>query len=185
MNRKHFAAVSIMFIFGLTSLAFAQGQFYAESTNSWQVESVDPAPPAALAGGALATRAPFYAESTNSWEPVDSGSSTFATAHERYGKPGSLRLEAAVKLAGATLNPGDYDVRYVESPEGHYVEFNKTVENDLATEGLSVYEQEVVAEVPCTMEQLNAVVAHTELLANRSHNVARLEIRGEKVVHLF
>ncbi len=184
MKRKYLLAVSIAVIFAFTSLAFAQGQFYAENSNSWVVDAVDSIPAAAPDRLASVSHAPFYAESANSWQPLGPDTSAGA-AREYYGKNAIVTVKAAMTLAGATLNPGEYDVRYVDSTQGHHVKFSKTVENDFAPEGMSVYETKVVAEVSCTMEQLNSVVAHTELLPGGRNTVARLEIRGEKVVHLF
>jgi hypothetical protein len=56
---------------------------------------------------------------------------------------------------------------------------------DSLPEGLSPYQEQVVARVNCTREPLNTTVARTELQPRTAGTTARLEIRGEKVVHLF
>lgn len=113
------------------------------------------------------------------------GASGKPAMHEHAGKTGKLKLRAAVKLGDVVLQPGDYEVRHINSAKGHFVEFAQVVENDYVPEGLSVYERQVVARVNCTLEPLNAVVAQTELLPKTDGTMARLEIRGEKVMHMF
>ncbi len=175
MKKRISITVLATIILALAGLAYAQERpFNAEEGNGkWGAE---PAVSPAYNGYQY-----FNAEIANS-APLTTAPRSAAT---HYGKTGKLHLKAAVNIAGGTLKRGDYDVRFVDSPGGHYVEFSKTVINHFAEEGQSPYEEKVVAEIPCTMEQLNAAVAHTELLPKTDHSVASLEIRGETVLHLF
>ncbi len=181
MKPISYSAVLAALVLAITSVTWAQSQFYPENTNSWQTASQNTAPTIAVQTNAQAPQGHFYAESTNAWGAPDDAAPA-PVVH--YGKTGKLHLKSAINVAGGTLKPGNYQVRMAETPDEHYVEFSKTVINYFAEEGLSPYEQKVVAEIPCTMEQMNAAVARTELLPKRDNAVARLEIRGENVVHL-
>jgi hypothetical protein len=105
--------------------------------------------------------------------------------HEHAGKTGKLKLRAAMELGDVLLQPGNYEVRHIDTGKEHFVEFSQIVNTKYTVEGMSPYESQVVARVNCTREPLDSTVARTELLPETDGTTARLEIRGEKVEHLF
>ena len=105
--------------------------------------------------------------------------------HEHAGKTGKLKLRTAMKLGDVVLQPGNYEVRHIDTGKEHFVEFSQMVESDFVPEGISPYQEQVVARVNCTRDPLNTIMARTELLPKTDRTTARLEIRGEKAIHLF
>ncbi len=177
MKHNHVLAVIAAIVLGLTGLAAAQqGYFNAEEGNGkWGAE---PAVSPADTGYAY-----FNSEIANS-APLNVQRDLLAV-HEHAGKSGTLKIAADTNVGGVVLKPGEYEVRHVDTGDKHFVEFAQTVENDYVLEGQTVYSQEVVARVNCTREPLESTVARTELLPKTAGTTARLEIRGEKVVHEF
>jgi hypothetical protein len=105
----------------------------------------------------------------------------------KVGKTGHITLAQETMVGSTVLPSGDYEVRHRRSPGGHFVEFTRVTENIPSGEGISPYDWEVVAEVPCTMESLNAPVTRTEAEISRG-SVAHLDslrIREENVIHIF
>ena len=105
--------------------------------------------------------------------------------HEHAGKTGKLKIATPANLGGVTLKPGEYLVRHIDAGTGHFVEFSQMVESEVVPEGMSPYQEQVIARVNCTREPLDTEVARTELLPKIDGTTARLEIRGEKAEHLF
>jgi hypothetical protein len=105
--------------------------------------------------------------------------------HLKVGKEGHITLAQTTRIGGATLAPGDYEVRHRRSANGHFVEFTRVVDNT-GEEGLSPspLDWAVAADVPCIMQPLNAPVTRTSVEILRAH-LNNLRIRGENVVHVF
>ncbi len=186
MKPRYYLPVLAVLLLALAGLGFAQDDYYDDSgyhqlpTFKWESPEIQPQ------ADTNAVRDPgvYYNDSGIQHVPTFKWESTPAF-YEHAGKTGNLKLGAAVKLGGTLLQPGDYEVRHVNTPKGHYVEFSQMVDNDIVLDGMSPYKEQVVARVNCIREPLNTVVARTELEPDTAGTLARLEIRGEKVVHLF
>lgn len=112
-------------------------------------------------------------------DPASSATKTHA------GKTGHLKLTTSMKVGEVSLPAGDYEVKAIESSAGGFVQFARTIENDSAPEGMSVYEQQIVATVPARDVPLNSEVRRTELLSGSNVRITGLKIRGENVEHVF
>lgn len=101
-------------------------------------------------------------------------------------KKGSFNTVVATEVGAVTLEPGSYEVKEVNSKSGPFLRFLRVTENYQATEGLPVYDWEVVAEVRCTVEPLASKTTQTEFLfASSTGKATGLEIRGSNVKYLF
>lgn len=176
MKTNYYVAALAVIILGLAGFAYAQqGYFNAEEGNGkWGAQ-----PPVSPAY----TQYEYFNPEIGNVPPAAAFSAP--ALHQHDGTAGKLKVEAPIKLGEANLKPGEYIVRHVDTGKEHFVEFAQVVENDFAPEGTSVYELKTVAKANCTMEALNSTVARTELLPKTAGTTARLEIRGEKVEHLF
>lgn len=101
------------------------------------------------------------------------------------GKTGHLKLSAPMRVGEITLPADDYEVKVIESSAGEFVRFSRTIENDYAPEGMSVYEQQIVATVPTRDVPLNSKVRRTELLSASNGRISSLKIRGDNVEHVL
>jgi hypothetical protein len=110
-----------------------------------------------------------------------------SSAHSHKGKKGSLKITAPTEVGGIVLQPGDYEVKEVESPNGPVVEFVHLFDNfTVGDSGLPVHEQEVVGRVKATEQALSLPPKHTQLqLASNPVNAVALEIRGDDVAYQF
>jgi hypothetical protein len=109
-----------------------------------------------------------------------------SSAHSHKGKKGSLKITTPTEVGGAMLQPGDYEVKEVDSPSGPVVEFVHLFRNELASELVQADEEEVVVQVRFTAQALSSPPKHTELLfAPNTTNAAALEIRGNAIGYLF
>jgi hypothetical protein len=102
---------------------------------------------------------------------------TIPSAHSHKGATGYLTITTTTEVGGATLHPGDYQVKEVDSPRGPVVEF-------------ALYEVQeppiwfaasktVVARVNCTEQTLASRPKHTRLVfASDPTRATGLEIRG-------
>jgi hypothetical protein len=101
-------------------------------------------------------------------------------------KKGSLNITVATDVGGVTLEPGNYEVKQVNSAMGPVVRFTRVTYNPYAPEGVSVYQWDVVAQVKCTVEPLASAPQRTELLlATKGEKTIGLQIRGNGVEYLF
>lgn len=113
------------------------------------------------------------------------GLASWAFAQNNTGKTGELTLASPAQVGSAVLPAGNYEVRHVTSPTGHFTEFIRVTQWNLGFEGTPTYtEREVVARVKCNNQALNAKVRKT-LIEKEGSRIARLEIKGENVVHNF
>ena len=113
------------------------------------------------------------------------GLASWAVAQDQAGKTGELKLASPAQVGSVVLPAGNYEVRHVTTPSGHFTEFTRVTEWNLGYEGTPTYtEREVVARVNCNMETLNAKVRKTAIEKEGSR-IARLEIKGENVAHNF
>lgn len=106
----------------------------------------------------------------------------------KVGKTGQIALEQDTMIGNTLLPAGSYEARHRRSANGHFVEFTHVVENYVGPqESLSPYDWVVVAEVPCTMQLLNAPVTRTSMAISKGTvpHLDSLSIRGENVVHIF
>ena len=113
------------------------------------------------------------------------GLGSWAFAQGSAGKTGNLTLAAATQVGNVVLPAGNYEVRHVASPTGHFMEFVRVTEWNLGYEGTPTYtDREVVAKVNCNMQSLNAKAGKT-VIEKEGSRLARLEIKGENVAHNF
>src|ERR1700693_2588638 len=84
-----------------------------------------------------------------------------ADGHAHKGKKGNLKIKALTVVGGTILQPGDYEVRKVSSPDGTIVEFVRVVYVPASPE--APYEEQVVARVKSTEQALSAPPKHTRL----------------------
>lgn len=177
MKTKYYLIALATIILGLTGFGYAQeGYFNAEEGNGkWSAVEAPRSP-------ANTERAYFNAETGNVL-PLEKLSSP--AMREVAGKTDKLEIESASKLGDVTLKRGQYLVRHVDTGKEHFVEFSQIIENDYVPEGQSVYVRKVVARLNCTRKPLGTTVARTELVTKTASATALLEIRGEKVAHLF
>jgi membrane-associated protease RseP (regulator of RpoE activity) len=109
-----------------------------------------------------------------------------SSAHSHKAKKGHLAITAPIEVGGTILNPGEYEVREVNSPNGPVVEFVHQFRNELASELVQADEEEIVARVPFTEQALSSPPKHTQLMvAPNTTNVIALKIRGNPVDHVF
>jgi hypothetical protein len=104
-------------------------------------------------------------------------------------KGGTLKISAAADVGGVTLEPGEYEVKQVNSPAGPVIRFTSVTLNpfaEYAEESLPPYWWEVVAKVKVTMRPLASKATRTELrLAPDGVTAIALQIRGNSVDYLF
>jgi hypothetical protein len=114
------------------------------------------------------------------------GMASWAFAQNNTGKTGYLTLTAPAQVGNVTLPAGNYEVKHRFSSAGHYTEFARITEWTSGNfEGMSTFEErEVVAKVNCTMQPLTGKANKTTVEEDGSR-IARLEIKGENVVHNF
>jgi hypothetical protein len=112
---------------------------------------------------------------------------TMSSDHPHKGKKGNLKITAPVEAGGILLQPGDYQVKEVKSPNGPVVEFVHLFDNFYVMDsGLPVHDQEVVGQVKVTEQALSSLPKHTQLqLAPNAKDAIALEIRGDNVEYLF
>ena len=101
-------------------------------------------------------------------------------------KKGTLNIMAATNVGGLRLEPGEYEVKQVNSAAGPVVRFTRYTYNPYAQEGQSVHEWETVGEAKVTMQALDSKAKYTKLrLAANSDKAIGLEIRGNSVDYFF
>jgi hypothetical protein len=109
---------------------------------------------------------------------------SMSSAKRHKAKHGSLKITESTEVGGVILPVGDYEFREAKSPSGPVMEFVRIVENDLAPEGLPRFEEEVVAQVEFTPQDLSAPPKHTQLTL-ASNGREALEIRGSDIEYVF
>lgn len=113
------------------------------------------------------------------------GLASWAFAQDKTGKTGELTLAGPAQVGSVVLPAGNYEIRHVASPAGHFTEFARLTAWNLGYEGSPTYtEREVVATVNCNMQALSAKAGKT-VIEKEGSRIARLEIKGEKVAHNF
>jgi hypothetical protein len=114
---------------------------------------------------------------------------TFASAGDMSSahshKKGSLKITVQTEVGGIVLQPGDYQVREIDSAGGPAVEFIHLFENfTVMDSGLPQYEQESVGQV--TEQALSSLPKHTQLqVASKTADAIGLVIRGDGVAYSF
>ena len=113
------------------------------------------------------------------------GLASWALGQDKAGKTGEFTLTSPAQVGSVALPAGNYEVRHVTSPAGHFIEFARVTEWRFEFEGPpTYYEREVVATVNCDMQALNAKAKKT-IAEKEGVRIARLEIKGENVAHNF
>jgi hypothetical protein len=111
------------------------------------------------------------------------------TAHaQKAEKPrkGTLIITVPTEVGDITLDPGEYEVKQVNSDAGPFVRFTLYTYNPYAQEGLPVHQWDVVAEVRVTMQSLDAKAGRTQLMAgSNSDKSLALQIRGNSFEYRF
>jgi len=101
-------------------------------------------------------------------------------------KKGTLIITVSTEVGRVTLEPGEYEVKQVNSMGGPVVRFTKYTYNPYAQEGLPVHQWDVVAEVSVIMQALDTKAVRTQLLADsNSGKPIGLEIRGNRFHYVF
>jgi len=101
-------------------------------------------------------------------------------------KKGTLNIAVATNVGGLRLEPGEYEVKQVNSAAGPVVRFTRYTYNAYALEGQSVYEWETIGEAKVTVQALVSKAEHTKLLlASNGYKAIGLEIRGNGADYLF
>lgn len=100
-------------------------------------------------------------------------------------RKGTLYIAAAMNIGGLTLEPGDYEVKQVNSAAGPVVRFTRLTYNAFAEDSASLYEWETVGEVRVTLQTLTAKAKHTGLMRGSDGAAIGLEISGNRVDYLF
>jgi hypothetical protein len=115
---------------------------------------------------------------------------SFANAESLFGghkgKIGNLKITVPTEVGGVSLQPGEYEVKEVNAPNGRAVEFIREVYNPYAQEGLNPHEEEVVGQVEFTSQALDAAPKHTQLvLTPDTQKAMALKVRGGAVEYVF
>jgi hypothetical protein len=101
-------------------------------------------------------------------------------------KTGMLNITVATEVGGVTLEPGEYEVKQVNSAAGPVIRFTRYTYNPYAQEGISVHQWDVVGEARVTMQSLDSKAVRTQLLVDsKSDKPIGLEIRGNSFDYLF
>ena len=101
-------------------------------------------------------------------------------------KKGTLHIAAVSNVGGLRLEPGDYEVKQVDSAAGPYVRFTRYIYDPYAQEGVSASRWETVGETKVTIQALASKAKRTALLfASNGDKAIGLEIRGNSVDYLF
>ena len=113
--------------------------------------------------------------------------SSMYPAHAHKAKKGHLTIMAPAEVGGTVLQPGNYEVKVVNSPTGAVLEFVHQFRNKLASEVVQADQEEVVARVKFTEQVLNSTPKHTQLMLKSwySTDAIGLEIRGNAVGYVF
>jgi len=102
------------------------------------------------------------------------------------GKKGTLKIVAASNIGALRLEPGEYEVKQVNSAAGPVVRFTRYTYNPYALEGSSVHEWETVGEAKVTIQALASKAKHTKLLLTAIGDKAiGMEISGNSADYLF
>jgi hypothetical protein len=108
------------------------------------------------------------------------------SAHSHKGKKGDLKISAQTEVGGLVLQPGDYQVREIDSASGPTVEFVRLFNDYTAQEGLPVYQQESLGTVKVSEQALSSLPKHTHLqLEQKTADAIALVIRGDDVAYSF
>lgn len=101
-------------------------------------------------------------------------------------KKGTLHITAATNVGGLRLEPGEYEVKQVNSAAGPVVRFTRYTYNPYAQEGQSAHEWETVGEAKVRTQTLASKAKYTKLrLASNSEKAIGLEIKGNSADYLF
>jgi hypothetical protein len=101
-------------------------------------------------------------------------------------KKGTLNIAATTRLGDLTLQPGEYEVKPVNSAAGTVVRFTRYIYDPYAQEGQSPHQWETVGEAKVTVQALASKAKRTELLGTSNGDQAiGLEIRGNSAEYLF
>ena len=101
-------------------------------------------------------------------------------------KKGTLNIAAATNVGGVRLEPGEYEVRQVNSAAGPVVRFTRYTYNPYAQEGLSVHQWETVVEAKVVRQALASKAKRTKLLlASNGDKAIGLVISGNSADYLF
>jgi hypothetical protein len=110
-----------------------------------------------------------------------------SSGHSHKEKKGTMTITTPVDVGGITLQPGDYEVKEVDSPSGPVVEFVHVFEDfTVMDSGRPLYDREVVGQVKVTEQVLSSLPKHTQLqLAPNTADPIALQIRGNEVEYMF
>ena len=99
---------------------------------------------------------------------------------------GTLNIKTETVVQGVTLPPGEYEVREASTADGATVEFVRKYWNEAASELVQAEEDQLVARVPVTEQQIEQRPAHTKLQLSADKTTATaLEFRHVPVDYVF
>ena len=111
---------------------------------------------------------------------------TVGMQRSQKAKKGTLKIAAATNVGGLRLEPGEYEVKQVNSAAGSVVRFTRYTYDPYAQEGLSAHQWETVGEAKVTMQALASKANDTKLLlAWKSDKAIGLEISGNSADYWF
>jgi len=101
-------------------------------------------------------------------------------------KKGTLKITATTNVGGLRLEPGEYEVKQVNSAAGPVVRFTRYTYNPNAELGPSVHDWEPVGAAKVTIQALASKAKQTKLArASDGDKAISLEIRGNSADYLF
>jgi hypothetical protein len=99
---------------------------------------------------------------------------------------GILRIAAVTTVGDLTLEPGEYEVKQVNSAAGTLVRFTRYTYDPYAPEGVSSHQWETVGQAKVTTRALAAKATQTKLLlASQGDKALGLEISGKSAEYWF
>lgn len=117
------------------------------------------------------------------------GTAAIADEHEhamKVGKTGDITFDKETKVGDMTLSPGRYKFQHRVEGSDHFVHFTEW------TKPIRDYESGAPkahpGETKCRIEQLNKKVSQTTVFLETegtTQRVAKVEVAGENVAHLF
>jgi hypothetical protein len=108
-------------------------------------------------------------------------------AHAHKAKKGHLTIMASTEVGGTILQAGEYEVREAKSSSGPVIEFVHQFRNESASELVQADQEEVVAQMQFTKQELNSPSKQTQLMLASWYSTEAIgvEIRGNAVGYVF
>ena len=111
-----------------------------------------------------------------------------AEGHAHKHKDGKVKITAPTEIGGTVLQPGSYIVREVDSEDGVNVnvEFSAERYNPSTPEGVSPWDDEVVARLKASEQLLSEAPRHTQLeFGLGAQQAVALDVKGDRAKYWF